>query len=169
MEIEIRKGTMQDTENFIRLLYEVRENMEHKEWFYLDPPEEIREMMESGAMQLWVAMDGDRLAGAFDILRPGLGEFNYGYDLGFSEGELLRVINMDTAAVHPDYRGLGLQRKLMQTAEAEIQKEGERILLCTIHPENRFSLSNALKQGYTVQKELPKYGSVRYVLRKDIL
>ena len=62
MKIEIRKGSCGDTENFIRLLQEVRESMEHKEWFYLDPPEEVRKMMENGTMQLWVAMDNCHLA-----------------------------------------------------------------------------------------------------------
>lgn len=169
MHIEIRKGNMGDTEAFIRLLQEVRQGMEHKEWFYLDPPEEIREMMEDGTMQLWVAMDGSRMAGAFDILIPGLEPYNYGYDLGFSEEELLRVINMDTAAVHPDYRGLGLQKRLMLEAEKETCRQGRRILMCTVHPENSFSLNNVLKQGYSIEKKLCKYGSVRYILRKDIL
>lgn len=76
MDIEIRRGTKSDTENFIRLLREVKETMEHKEWFYLDPPEVVREMMENGTMQLWVAVDGDSLAAAFDILLPGLGSHN---------------------------------------------------------------------------------------------
>lgn len=168
MRIVIRKGDIRDTENFLRLLAEVREGMAHKEWFYLDPPEDVREMMGNGTMQLWVAMDEERLAAAFDILTPGLAECNYGYDLGFTEAELLRVINMDTAAVHPDYRGLGLQRKLMQTAEKELSGAGERILLCTVHPDNRFSLQNVLSQGYTIEKKLEKYGSVRYILRKGI-
>lgn len=168
MKIEIRKGSCGDTENFIRLLQEVRESMEHKEWFYLDPPDEVRKMMGNGTMQLWVAMDNCHLAAAFTIVIPGLEETNYGYDLGFTEDQLLRVVNMDTAAVHPDYRGQGLQRKLMQTAETEIAKAGEHILLCTVHPENRFSLQNVLKQGYTIRKKLEKYGSIRYILRKDI-
>lgn len=167
MSIEIRKGNREDTENFICLLQEVRESMEYKEWFYLDPPEDVRIMMANGTMELWVAMDGDRMAAAFDILRPGLEEYNYGYDLDFSEEELMRVINMDSAAVRPDYRGQGLQRKLIQCAEEQLSREGKRILLCTVHPDNRFSLQNVLAQGYTIQKKLPKYGSVRYLLRKD--
>ncbi len=168
MEIEIRKGTIADIEAHIALLREVREAMPNKAWFYLDTPEEVRQMMADGIMELWVAMDGSRLAGTFDLLIPGLEDFNYGYDLGFSGSELLHVVNMDTAAVHPDYRGLGLQRKLMETAEAELAGRGKRILMCTVHPENRFSLNNILKQGYTIQKEVRKYGSVRYILRKDI-
>lgn len=168
MAIMIRRGDQNDTENFIQLLWEVREAMEHKEWFYLDPPEDVRKMMRNGTMQLWVAMDGDRLAAAFDILLPGLNDYNYGYDLDFTEEHLLRVINMDSAAVHPDYRGKGLQKRLMLSAEEAVSGAGERILLCTVHPENRFSLQNVLTQGYTIQKKLEKYGSVRYVLRKDI-
>lgn len=168
MAIEIRKGTEKDVDAFIHLLQEVRETMEHKEWFYLDPPEDVRKMMADGIMQLWVAMDGEKMAAGFDVLLPGLAEFNYGHDLGFTEEQLLRVVNMDSAAVHPHYRGQGLQKRLLQTAEAEIRMAGERILLCTVHPENRFSLQNVLSQGYTVQKTQAKYGSVRHILRKDI-
>lgn len=168
MEIEIRKGTNRDTEGFIQLLQETKAGMVNQDWFFLDAPEDVRAMMENGVMELWVAMDGHRIAGAFDLIHPGLEEYNYGYDLDFDEERLLRVVQMDTAAVHPDYRGLGLQKKLMETAEAEIRKMSGRILLCTIHPDNVFSLNNVLKQGYSVEKKLPKYGSVRYVLRKDL-
>lgn len=168
MDLEIRKGTVEDTEKLICLLREVRENMDHPEWFYLDPAEDVRRMMSDGTMQLWVAMDGERMAAVVDFLIPGMQEFNYGYDLGFSEDLLLRVINMDNAAVRPEYRGLGLQRKLMQEAERSLYGTGEKVLLCTIHPENRFSLQNALKEGYEIQKRLPKYGTVRYILRKNI-
>lgn len=168
MSIVIRKGDCSDTEKFIVLLREVWESMEHKEWFYLDPPEEIRSMMENGIMQMWVAMDGDCMAAALDILIPGRAKFNYGYDLDYTQAQLQKVVNMDNAAVRPEYRGQGLQGKLLQEAEAAISGAGERILLCTVHPENRFSLQNVLKQGYTIQREIPKYGSVRYILRKDI-
>ena len=168
MALEIRKGTMADIEGFITLLQDVQSAMEHKEWFYLDPPELIREMMAEGKMELWVAMDGQRMAGALDVLHPGLEEYNYGYDLGFDREKLLQVVNMDSAAVHPDYRGQGLQRRLLDTAEQELRERGVRYQLCTIHPENSFSLNNALKQGYEIQKTCPKYGSVRHFLCKTI-
>lgn len=168
MEFTIRKGTIEDTEALICLLQEVRQGMVCKEWLYLDAPEDVRKMMEDGIMQLWVAVDGTRLAGIFDILIPGLAEYNYGYDLALTQEELLRVIHMDTAAVHPDYRGHGLQKTLMQEAEKYAAGMGNRILLTTVHPDNRFSLNNILQQGYSIEKRLPKYGSERYILRKDI-
>lgn len=168
MSLHIRKGTRSDTEAFIQLLDTVRAGMGHKEWFYLDPPDDVRQMMETGEMQLWVAMDGEKMAAAFDIIIPGLHQHNYGYDLGFTEEQLLRVVNMDTAAVHPDYRGMGLQKKLMLLAQSEMQQIGNRILLCTVHPDNVFSLNNILGQGYAIEKKLEKYGSIRYLMRKDL-
>lgn len=166
--LTVRKGNCADTERFIQFLRDIRETMEQKEWFYLDPPDYVRQMMERGRIELWMAMDGDKIAAIFNILYPGLDDCNYGYDLGFSAEQLQRVINLDNAAAHPDYRGQGLQKQLMELAEKELRQRGQYILLCTIHPENKFSLNNALARGFTVQKKLEKYGSVRYILRKDI-
>lgn len=168
MELEIRKGSQADTEQLILLLQEVYRDMEQKEWLYLDEPDEVRQMMRDGTMELWVAMDGDRMAAAFDILHPGLEPYNYGYDLELNACELLRVINMDTIAVDPAYRGMGLQKRLVSEAEQEIVRHGSRILLCTVHPDNRYSLGNFLELGYTIERKLQKYGSVRYLLRKNV-
>lgn len=166
--MELRRGKLEDTEKFIKLLQEVRSGMAHKEWFYLDPPEDVREMLASGTMQLWVAMEDDRMAAAFSVIYPGLSEMNYGYDLEYSQEELRNVVCMDTVAVHPDFRGQKLQQRLMRMAEQEIVLTGNKILLCTVHPDNRYSLQNVLNQGYTIQKKLVKYGSVRYILMKNL-
>ena len=159
---------MQDMEPFIELMAHVRRNMEHKEWLYLDPPDEVRKMLHNGTMSLWVAADNKRIVGAFDALKPKLAPFNYGYTIGLTEEELLRVVNMDTAVVHPDYRGHGLQTRLMQCAQMDLVESGERILMCTVHPQNQFSLNNVLSQGYRICRTMPMYGSIRHVLRKDI-
>lgn len=168
MAIVIRKGTVADTEAYIDLLYTVQEAMPNKEWFFLDPAEEIREMMASGMMQLWVADDNGKMAGGFDYFVPKLEDFNYGYGLNFSDELLMRVVQMDTAAVAPGYRGLGLQNILMKAAEEEIGREPGRILLCTIHPDNKYSLENVLRQGYSIGAKVEIYDSVRYILRKDL-
>lgn len=159
---------MEDTEPFIELLSHVKQNMEHKEWLYLDAPDEVREMMRNGTMSLWIAEDGRRIVGAFDALNPKLAPFNYGYIIGLDGKDLLRVVNMDTAVVHPDYRGHGLQKRMMRQAEMELAKSGRCILLCTVHPHNHYSLSNLLSQGYTICKTVALYGSERHLLRKNL-
>lgn len=95
--ITIRKGTQQDTEPFIELMALVRQRMEHKEWLYLDSPDEVRDMVQDGTMSLWVAVDAERILGAFDVLYPQLEPYNYGYTIGLTKDELLQVVNMDTA------------------------------------------------------------------------
>lgn len=169
MHLTFRKGTLADTEGYISFLDAIRVEMQQKDWFYLDPPDTVRDMMANGIMDFWLAMDGERIAAAFSIVYPGLDSCNYGYELELTQEELLRVVHMDTAAVHWDYRGLGLQRKMVQTAEDELAGKGRRILLCTVHPENLYSLNNMQKQGYAIQRHVEKYGSGRYILRKDIL
>ena len=165
MGIIIRKGSVAELERFLAFTHEVKKAMMQTAWFALDPDEELRELTAAGDMGFWLAEAGDRLAAVFSIIRPGLRDWNLGCELGLDEAQLRRVIHMDTAAVHPDFRGRGLQRRMM--AEAEKFLPG-RILLCTIHPDNRYSLENALRLGYRIEKRIERYDSVRYVLRKDM-
>ena len=165
MNIEIRKIEIGEVDKYLGFLHEVKAMMEQEEWFFLDPDEEVYEMMEQDAMGIWLAEDGARIAAVFCVVYPGMRSFNLGYDLNFGEEDLKRVVHMDTVAVHPDYRGQGLQHQMMLHAEKEL---GGRILMCTIHPDNCYSLNNVLKQGYTIEKKTEKYGSIRYILRKDL-
>ena len=168
MELLIRRGGPEDTKTFLDLVEAVREGMDHKEWFYLDSPEDVTDWMNSGKMKLWLAEDGDKTAAVFTTTTPGRDPSNYGYDLDFSEDMLDMVVNMDTAAVNPEYRGHGLQNRMLLLAEEEAAKDGPKILLCTVHPDNQYSLNNVIKHGYQIQHRTEKYGSVRYILRKDV-
>lgn len=164
MDVTIRKGTPAELEVFLAFTHQVQDAMAQRDWFALDPDGELRELTAAGDVEFWLAYARDRLAAVFSTIRPGLRDWNLGHEIGLGEKDLERVVHMDTAAVHPDFRGLGLQRRLMAHAEQTLRG---RILLCTIHPENRFSLQNALRLGYRIEKHIGRYGSVRYVLRKD--
>ncbi len=168
MNLTFRKGTPEDTDLFVHFLDEIKSDMQQKDWLYLDPPELVHAMMSEGIMDLWLAMDEERVAAVFSVLHPGLESYNYGYDLDFTEQELLKVVHMDTAAVHKDYRGLGLQGQMVQIAEKSMSGQGNKILICTVHPDNQFSLTNMLRQGYEIQKCIEKYGSERFILQKNI-
>ena len=164
MDIQIRKGDLDELEDFIRMTHDIQDAMTQTEWFAIDPDEETRELAYAGDLRFWVAEVEGRMAGVFSLIRPGLRAFNLGYELELTEEELERVIHMDTAAVHPDFRGHGLQRRLISAVEPELQG---KILLCTIHPDNGYSLQNMQKLGYTIEKKVARYGSIRYILRKN--
>ena len=168
MDLQFRRGTAEDAELFIQFLNNIKAEMPQKAWLYLDPPEVVHSMIADGTMSFWLAMDGEAVAGVFSVLYPGLRSDNYGYDLDFTDEELLQVVHMDTAAVHRNYRGFGLQKQMALMAETMLTGQGRRILLCTVHPDNSFSLNNMLQQGYEVQKCIGKYDSERLLLRKNI-
>lgn len=169
MSIQIRKGAPGELDSFVALLNEVRTGMENKEWFYVDTPEEFRAMMDSDAMHIWFAVDEEKIVGAQSVLIPGTESYNYGWWMGYPEETLRRVVNIDSTAVDPAYRGRGIQRLLLRTAESWLEENSpDGILLCTIHPDNRYSLQNALKLGYEIRKTVAIYGSVRYLLKKEL-
>ena len=169
MNFTFRKGTAADTDRYIALLTYIKSQMTQTQWFYIDEPDYIRQTLADGTMEVWFAEDGDTIAGAFHIIHPGLHPDNYGYELDFSQEDLLKVIHMDSAAVHPDYRGHKLQHRLMALIEEDLKiRCPDSILLTTVHPENLYSLCNVQSLGYTVAKRLAKYGSERYILRKDM-
>ena len=92
-----------------------------------------------------------------------------GRDAGFPEEELPKVAHMDTAAVLPQYRGHQLQYRLMQAAEADLRAMGFRYLMGTIHPDNVYSMNNAMKQGYRIIGEKLKHGGKRRaILLKEL-
>ena len=72
----------------------------------------------------------------------------WGYDIGMQGRQLYECAIMDTVVVLPEYRGMHLQYEMMQTVERKLHKEGYRYLLCTVHPENKFSRENVKRQGY---------------------
>ena len=129
---------------------EVRAAMPDPELFVPDTREHIGNYLK---YDLCVgAWDGSRLA-AYLILRYcGRTEENYA--------------NADSAVVHPDYRGNGLQRKMLQAA-LPLLRPGIVGLGATVSPANAYSLNNALASGFVIVCRRAMYGGHdRYLLRK---
>jgi hypothetical protein len=72
---------------------------------------------------------------------------NYGADIGLLPEELPKVAHRKTMAVHPDYRGNGLQRK-MNPAQIELMRSASfRHACCTVSPKNSYSIPNHIDYG----------------------
>ena len=91
MDIQIRKIAMEEVDKYLAFLHEVKAMMEQDEWFFLDPDEEVYEMMEQNLMDIWLAEEGRRIAAVFCVVYPGLRSFNLGFDLKFSEENFRRT------------------------------------------------------------------------------
>lgn len=149
----------------------VAHRMTRKEWFVAESYDEFERWMTADRGLLYLAsdMDSGKAAGMFFAVVPGMEPENLGYDIGMKETELEQVALMDTAAVLPKFRGMGLQYRMMQEAECDLKRMGYRYLMCTVHPENRFSRENVRRQGYRHVMTKEKYGGyLRDIWMKDL-
>ena len=143
---------------------EVRAAMPDPELFVPDTREHIGNYLK---YDLCVgAWDGERLA-AYLILRYcGRTEENYAAYFDLPPEEWDHWANADSAVVHPDYRGNGLQRKMLQAA-LPLLRPGIVGLGATVSPANAYSLNNALASGFVIVCRRAMYGGHdRYLLRK---
>jgi ribosomal protein S18 acetylase RimI-like enzyme len=101
---------------------------------------------------------------------PGKAEENLGRDIGLPEEELGSVAHLQAVAVHPAYRGNGLQ-KMMGAAHLKVIEEmGFEHVLCTVSPKNPVSLRNILSNGFVIRGLKPKFGGVwRYIMHRNLL
>lgn len=166
LPVAVRRCGPTDAAAFYALQNEVRAAMPHPEQFVPDTQENITAYLTHD-LCLGV-FDGERL-GAYFILRYcGQSEHNYAAFLGIPQAEWDHWANADSAVVHPDWRGNGLQRKLLEAA-LPLLRPGIVGIGATVSPENQYSLNNALACGFAIAARREMYGGYdRYLLKKRI-
>ncbi len=174
MEFEIRRARTADIPGIMRIM-EAAADPEHPDWYIQDNEPYMRKRVsedgratKDGFTLVAQAPDGG-IAGYFVVTYPEP-EKNLGHFLSYSPEQIAQAVMMDTASVAAEYRGYGLQRRMAEAAEAEVIREREDVkyLLCMIHPDNVYSLSNMRGLGYEVRKEAIYHGRWRYVLEKTL-
>ena len=155
-----------DAAAFYALQNEVRAAMPHPEQFVPDTRENITAYL---AHDLCLGVfDGERL-GAYFILRYcGQSEHNYAAFLGIPRAEWDHWANADSVIVHPDWRGNGLQRILLEDA-LPLLRPGIVGIGATVSPGNPYSLNNAKASGFEIVSRREMYGGHdRYLLAKHL-
>ena len=95
---------------------------------------------------------------------------NYGTDISLPPDELPMVAHLKIVAVHPDYRGNGLQRKVNEAQIELMRSAGFRHACCTISPKNPYSLRNFIADGLVIKGLVTKFGGwMRYIMHRDLL
>lgn len=100
---------------------------------------------------------------------PNPGGYNLGDDLGLAAEERPRVAHLAGAAVHPERRGRGLQRRLTAERLALAERFGRAHVVSTVSPFNHVSWRNLTSHGLLVRRLIVKYGGhLRYVLHRQL-
>lgn len=163
--LNIRSCTMQDLDAVMELQKRVDDGMNVHEWFVSTPREENAQFLSSPNAIIGI-FDDEKLIAYGSVGFSGKEEDNLGWDLDWPEKKVLHCATLDTIVVDSAYRGLGLQRTLIELCVEHARKIMPNcIILTTICPDNIYSLRNATASGFEILIRKQKYGGVdRYIL-----
>ena len=129
--------------------------------------EEFKNYIEGKGEIIGCVTKDDKLIAMGVYAKLGLEKSNYGYDIGLKDDELLKVGQIESTIVLPEYRGNKLQKKICEILEEIGKNNGTPIMMATASPYNQFSLKTFLDLGYEIVKEKLKYGGLkRCILKK---
>jgi len=168
----IEKAIQKDIAEIKRIMDIGLATTQDKTWYVTDEVDFLEQHIGKEGYILKY-MVGEVIAGFLLVRHPGLAEDNLGKylaeqnnssetkNLVLPDGWLHRITHMESASVLPEYRGRGIQQKLLQRAE-ELEKEwGAEYLMCTVHPDNVYSATNLERLGYITLLETEKYGGLK--------
>lgn len=165
-ELTLRRCTPGEAQAMFALQNEVRSRMPDPSLFVPDTLEHLGQyLLHDLCLGAW---DGARLVGYFVLRYCGTSAENYAAFLDVPPAQWPQWANADSVVVHPDYRGLGLQRRLLAEA-LPLLRPGITHLAATVSPANPYSLQNALASGFAIRCRREMYGGFdRYLLVKTL-
>lgn len=164
-DILIRPAITSDVETIYDIMHTAQKAMADPSAYITDDISYIAHHVEKDGFGLMAEINGSA-GGFFIVCVPGLDENNLGHYLGFSEKQLMETALMDSAAVLPEYQGMGVMGKLFQEA-VRLSEGAYPYLLGTVHPDNLASRRNFEKNGFTPLMTVVKPGGqVRLLMGK---
>lgn len=165
-----RKADINDAELLASSMKEIRSNMEDPSMYVIDIAEDIRHYIDGIHGFALLALEENTLAGYFIFRFPDIDEPEHlGDYLQLTDAEKKHVVYMDSAGVFPEFRGQGLQGKLLRAGEELLKGTKYTIALATVSPNNPASLHTLLKDEFKILTTAEKYGGlIRHILHKQL-
>ncbi len=176
MDFDYRLATEEWLDLLDGAMKETAAGLRDSDIFVADDRESLRRHLEAEG-RILMALDTSfktgssvqdtSLAGFLMVRFPGAAKDNLGVYAGISADEMDRVAHMESVTVRAAYRGYGLQRRLVEQGESLAVQLGYKYSMCTVAPQNPWSLANMQDAGYSIVATVPKYGGLmRHILFK---
>ena len=120
---------MSDAETVYQIMVDAQKHIWDKNAYSIGDMEYVVYHIRDNGFTL-VAEDGDNIVGFLMVDIPGLGEDNLGYDLDFTEQQLMDTAIMESAAVLPEYQGRGYGQRLFNAVYHKYCGMFDGLLLC---------------------------------------
>lgn len=153
------------------LMHAAWEGLTDKELFAVEDLDAdwVRSALTPPGFAVTARSEDGTLCGMLLVCFYGGAEENLGRDIGLTGEALHEVCNLECAAVRPEDRGHGLERRMFLFAEERLRAAGVRQALMTVSPRNPASLRSAEHAGYRILLTKEKYGGMlRHVLGKEL-
>lgn len=171
-QIVFRRAEDADIPAVMRMMDAAVSGLPNPDWFAVDDEETVRRHVEKEGFILLAehVCGNSKEPAAFLIVRfPGKAEDNLGTYLELSEEDMSSVAHLETAVVAEAFRGRKLQYQLFLEAQKLLEGGPYKYLMATVHPENKYSLSNMEKLGCKKAVAAIKYGGKqRLVMWKEL-
>lgn len=156
-------------ENMMYLQDIVIHNLQDKEIFRRHSIDYIRDHFKRENSVIGIFTEDGLIA--YDVLYfPGAEGDNFGADIKLPVDELNRIVHLETVAVHPDYRGNSLQKRMEEIHLKKIREFDCIHVCCAVSPKNLPSLRNLFSNGLIIKCIKLKFGSrVRFIMHQNIL
>ncbi len=169
--VEIRPAQVSDVDIIYELMKNVYEQLEDKSIYVCDDREFVAAHIKDEGFTV-VACDeydgSEAIAGCLIVRYPGESD-NLGLDIGLPKEKLNTVVHMESAVVDVKYRGMGIQKKMLEYAQSMIDSKKYHYLMATVSPDNPASYHTLEKCGYRMMAEKEKYGGlIRRIYMKEI-
>lgn len=164
-DFSIRLCTLQELDAIMELQDRICAAISHPDLFASTCREENASYLTQPNV-IYGVFEQKRLIAYASLAFPKDASDNLGWDLGWNPAEIWHCAKLDTIVVDPAFRGLGLQRILIDRCISHtLKQDPDSILLTTVSPSNIFSLRNVQNKGFQILKRMLKYGGKdRYVL-----
>jgi len=164
-DFNIRLADKNDVPPIHEMMSKISSEIHNIDIFYADEKSFIRRHISDEGFIL-LATQGENYAGFLIVRFPQGAEDNLAKDSN-QPIDPKTVFHIESVAVLPEFRGNGLQKRLVLEGERLAVSIGYQNAMATVSPHNRYSLSNMLDMGYKVVNTVPKYGSIRNILLKN--
>ena len=154
--MKIRFAVMDDADTIYNIMVTAQKAIWDKNAYVIGDMDYITRHISDNGFIL-VAEEEGNLLGFFMVDIPGLCEDNLGYDLGFTQEQLLDTAIMESVAVLPEHQGRGIMGALFRRA-VELTEGEYSFLLGTVQPDNYPSRRNFEKCGFECLQIKEKYG-----------
>lgn len=165
---EMRFVRHEELDALYRLHQAVVASLDHPHLFRPDSRAFMSRHIEARGRTVGVFVDRDLVAYAV-ISLPNDDPDNLGRDLPLPPEEFAHVADYDGSAVHPAWRGSGLQRRMTEIRHRYALAKDRYHILGTVSPYNAYSLANFLAIGCRVKNVKEKYdGMLRLIIHRDL-